>query len=822
MLGLFIRGIIPSVNADAPVVTDAGTLSGAVIGTETTATAPTATGTGNTITYQWLANNTVIPGETSESFTPTAAQDGKFLQRLVTATNVDGSHSRLTPGIIVRYPAPSANGTIPDQSFDEDTGTQSLDVTGYFTGGGMTYSVINGGGIATAGAPGEIDFDTSENVDTVSITVRGSNTGGFVDQTFSVTIVVAAPQAISTLPNRSYTQNTGVQTIPTAQAFSGDFITYSLTAGGGVASINASTGVVSLPTTTVRATTTITVQAENSGGTATRSFTITVVVAAPVLSGSIPNQTLTVGSGTVTVDGTQAFTGQSLTYSITPVGIATVNSSTGLISIDTAALATGAFTLRATNASGFRETSFSVTVNDVAPVVTSYPSVFEYDQNTGEQVIDLTAFVVGENLVYNLVSGGSVATVTPAGSARIQTGSLLDEFPVLIDVSNTGGTRRITLHITVEPLAPVITSAVPDLVRTKGVPATYDLTQHVSGVGLEFARIGAASFVSVSPGGLLTINTTNAQAAQEQTIQAYNVSGSVDLIFDVTVRIAAPAVVGPIPDVQYDEQTGVQTIATAPYFSGEELTYTLIEGGPVASINASTGVVSITTDTITDFQVTVQASNSTGSVTQSFLVDIVWPASEIRPPSGQYVAMMAGAQPGEVFVCASPPTFLGDAAQGSDNGGTGWNIAITVSDDFYSYKNTPAIPGASAADTLQTTHDAGNLDIDIDEVRGLPIGEGAIGETFIVGPIPVAMESSELDGDTCTRIFLDEDLWGETVTLTAKVVNQAGVEAVSQDFTLNIADEPESVIPANALTSRISGEVLTSRVVLGEILTSRT
>lgn len=732
----------------------------------------------------------------------------------VTATNSGGSAS-LSFDIEIQTAPPVAIGSVADLSLLRGSDDYTLDVSGEFTGTNRVYSIVAGGGFASVdSATGVVTIDTSSGVSETTVTVRATNVGGSDDLSFLVEVTLPAPVASGSIADRSYTQDIAASPIPTAQAFTGEVDTYSLSPSVAWASIDAS-GEITVDTSAVQATTSFTVTASNFGGSATQSFDIAVVVAAPVLSGAIPDQTLTVGSGIVTVDGTQAFTGESLTYSISPVGIATINSGTGAISIDTAALASGSFTVRATNASGFVEGSFAVAVNDAAPVINSYPSVFEYSQDSGEQTIDLASYVDGENLIFSIVSGGSIATVTTAGLLQFDTDTLLDESPVVVSVSNSGGSGQLTVNITVEALAPVITSAVPDLDLTKGVPATYDLTQHVSGADLEFTRIGAASFVTVSLGGLLTIDTTNTQAAEEQTIRASNGSGSVDLIFNVTVAVAAPVATGTIPDAEYDEQTGVQTVDASGYFTGEDLTYSITSGGAYASVDAGTGIVSIDTSVaVGTTGVTVTATNAGGSASLSFDIEI-----QTAPPvasgsvSDQSLLRGSGVQTLDVS-----GEFTGTNLVYSVVSGGGF-ASVDSGTGVVSIDTTSGVSETTV--TVRATNAAGSDDLSflVEVTLPAPVASGVLSDQTYdqgeaVSPIATAQAfTGEVDAyslapsvawasiDASGEITVDTSAVQSTTSFTVTASNFGGSATQSFDITiLVVAPVVSGDIPDQTLT----------------------
>ena len=102
--------------------------------------------------------------------------------------------------------------------------------------------------------------------------------------TGTVRIVHAAPSVLAALPDAVFDQGGGTASLPTAQGFTGEDLTFGVTGAG--ASIDPATGRISLGTDLPRAAETVTVTATNSGGSAAVSFTVTVLAVdtkAPVL-----------------------------------------------------------------------------------------------------------------------------------------------------------------------------------------------------------------------------------------------------------------------------------------------------------------------------------------------------------------------------------------------------------------------------------------------------------------------------------------------------------------------------------------------------------
>ena len=165
-------------------------------------------------------------------------------------------------------------------------------------------------------------------------------------------------------------QGAAAGSVAAAAAFTGAGLVFAVSGGG--ATIDAATGVVSLPTAALVAAAVVTVTATNSGGAASVSFRLTVraLVIAPAAVGSIPDVVLPLDNATSTVSTQAGFTGTDLIYSLlaAPAGV-TIMAGSGLVSIAaTAALAAARVTVQARNSAGAATQSFAVTVRAVASV----------------------------------------------------------------------------------------------------------------------------------------------------------------------------------------------------------------------------------------------------------------------------------------------------------------------------------------------------------------------------------------------------------------------------------------------------------------------
>jgi hypothetical protein len=114
-------------------------------------------------------------------------------------------------------------------------------------------------------------------------------------------------------------------------------------------------------------------------------------------------------------------------------------------------------------------------------------------------------------------------------------------------------------------------------------------------------------------------------------VTATNAAGSLSAeTAPVRIRFAPPSVTVALVDEIFDEGTGPQEVPTAQAFAGEALRF--VVSGAGATIDATSGLVTIPTDKALSDEVRVAASNSGGMAEASFRVTVEAAAPDLPEP----------------------------------------------------------------------------------------------------------------------------------------------------------------------------------------------
>lgn len=366
--------------------------------------------------------------------------DGNLIRVGVTA---DGQERFSSPAPIA-YAPPILNQALNSQILTENTGIQTYDASIGFTGGGLNYTVSGPVGVSIDAATAVLSFDT----DTLGIqtgtpvTVRATNSGGFVDSGFALDIAAATPDAPAvegTISDQNLTHTGNVVSVVSdvTTLFSGEGLTYGVS---GYAGASLAGNALQIDPTALTAGTVVTLSATNTGGTAEIAFTLVIealVFASLSLSG--PGE---IGSvHTVTASANRA--GASFSYDWQDdqgsIGAPDQASFTPGIAQDAEDLS-ALVTLSLDGVQVVQETN-TVTITYAPPTTAGSLSDQSFTEATGIQNYDVSGGFAGENLSYVVHSGPAGVTINAAGIVAFDTNLLNVQSgtSIVIRASNSGG-----------------------------------------------------------------------------------------------------------------------------------------------------------------------------------------------------------------------------------------------------------------------------------------------------------------------------------------------------------------------------------------------
>src|SRR5208282_5402718 len=276
---------------------------------------------------------------------------------------------------------------------------------------------------------------------------------------------------------------------------------------------------------------TVTLSATNAGGTGNATLTLTINPGPPVITSA------TTASGTV---------GSAFSYQITasntptsygatglPAGLS-VSSTSGLISGAPTTAGTSTVTLSATNSVGTGNATLTLTINNPgAPVITSAStasgtvgSAFSYQITASNTPTSYGATGLPAGLSVNSTSGLISGTPTTAGTST-----------VTLSATDSGGTGSATLTLTINPAAPVITSATTAS-GTVGSAFSYQIT--ASNAPTSYGATGLPAGLSVNSTSGLISGTPTTAGTSTVTVSASNSGGTGSATLTLTIAPTGP------------------------------------------------------------------------------------------------------------------------------------------------------------------------------------------------------------------------------------------------------------------------------------------
>ena len=615
---------------------------------------------GDALTYSATSSNSgVVTASISGSIITVEAVAEGTATVTVTATDPDGASASLSVSFTVlgRNESPVVTDTIPPQNLTEGD-TVTLDVSGNFSdpdGDELTFTVESTNtNAATATINGSVVtiIAVAEGMAIVAVTATDPD-DAFALQEVMVTVEAAnrAPVAVGTIPDAGLAVGEEV-TAPVVQFFSdpdGDELTYAAVSGDTMVVTASMAGSLITVVGVGAGETTITVTATDPEGlsaTQTANFTVIGVNQGPVISDSIPAQSLTVGD-TVVVDAANHFSdpdGDELTFEVQSTDMAVVTATLDGTVVTMIAVGEGTAIVAFTatdpdDAFATQEVMVSVVTGNRAPVaVGEVPDIgLLEDEEFTAPVDPFFSDPDGDELTYAAVSGDTTVVTASMSGTMITVVALAEgETTITLTATDPGGlsaTQTATVRVVGVNNPPVVVEEIPHATIAVGDTLTLDVSGNFSdpdGDELAFTvESDDTTVATVSVDGSTVTVVGVAPGAAIVGVTATDPGGlSVTQAFAVTVQLGnqSPMAVGEIAaqTVEVGESASVDVSGNFSDPDDDELIYMAASSDDdIATASVSGAEVTVTGVAAGSATVTVTATDPGDlSATQTFDVTV--------------------------------------------------------------------------------------------------------------------------------------------------------------------------------------------------------
>ena len=143
------------------------------------------------LALQWLRDGEKIEGATTATYVPGPADDRAALAARVTATNGAGSQAAETAALAVSYVAPALVGELFDEVFDQGIGAETIATAQVFAGEALSFAA-EGLGVTIDPTTGVLTVSTDAALSGETVTVTATNSGGSAAASFLLTVEAEA------------------------------------------------------------------------------------------------------------------------------------------------------------------------------------------------------------------------------------------------------------------------------------------------------------------------------------------------------------------------------------------------------------------------------------------------------------------------------------------------------------------------------------------------------------------------------------------------------------------------------------------------------
>ncbi len=246
-----------------------------------------------------------------------------------------------------------------------------------------------------------------------------------------------------------------------------------------------------------------------------------------------------------------------------------------------------------------------------------------YSENTGTKSVPAATAFSGSGLKYSVETNVSDLTIDEVtGEISIPTNSGPQSDMVTVTASNSGGSATASfLAVVAERAFTVSLSGLTGNIAQVGTPISAEVEwTGVPGAVKRYRWRSNGSVIPDAPSQTYVVDPSIDGTELSCTIISYDHGNRTSPRHPV--QFAAPVASGNLSDVSLVTGSGDQVVDASVDFAGSGMNYAVDTVLAGVSIDAATGLLTISTDVAASGSVTVNASNSGGSASSTFAVSV--------------------------------------------------------------------------------------------------------------------------------------------------------------------------------------------------------